>query len=398
MILVYEPQECCGCAACANICSQKAITMKPAKDGFLYPAIAAGRCTNCGLCRVVCRSRTSNMVKNGKPLATYAAINKDMNVLKSSSSGGVFTALASIVFEKKGVVFGCAFDNELNAEHICVDKREDLQKLQGSKYVQSSIRDAYNRVLDHLRSGRLVLFTGTPCQIGGLKAYLGADYSNLITADVICHGVPSQAFFKDYIGCLESELGGRVIDFRFRDKSCGSPGYIAKIVYKKNGMVLEKLMPWFTSYYYDYFLKGHILRDSCYECMYTHGSRPGDISIGDYWGVQTFHPELDTSNGVSLLLINTEKGMSLIEGLARMVSLVESTFEKAATQNAQLSHPPAKSSKRQKIFHIWYEGGSRAVAQNYYRSHVFQVAMLKLRGFVPKSVKLVIKKILAIIT
>jgi len=305
----------------------------------------------------------------------------------------MFSAIASIVFGKNGVVFGCAFNKEMNAEHVYIESKNELFRLQGSKYVQSSINKSLNEARNFLEEGRTVLFTGTPCQIVGLKAYLGREYSELITVDTICHGVPSTIFFKDYIKYLEGRLKCHILDFQFRDKSKGWESYIGKIIYKKGRTVRVKYIPWFTSYYYSYFIQGDILRDCCYECKYASGQRVADVTLGDYWGIKEIHPEISSSNGVSVVLVNSEKGLAVVKQLSREMVLKQSVFEKARKYNAQLNYPPAKGQRRQKIFETWLEGGYQAVAKAHKDLYKAQIAVLNIKSFVPISIKTLIKRI-----
>ena len=391
MIAIYtDKKECCGCTACMSICPKQSITMQPDEDGFVYPAVNDDLCVECGLCRKVCAFQNVPVTAN-EPLATYAAINRNQSVLAASVSGGIFVALASIIFEKNGVVCGCAFNNDMEPEHICVDNPINVKKLQGSKYVQSSINTTYADAKQYLEQGIRVLYTGTPCQIVGLKSYLGKDYVNLITADIICHGVPSAAFFKGYIKHLEGKLRGKVIDFKFRDKSKGW-GLMGKAVYEKYGAEQEEFIPPITSYYYSYFLKGDIYRENCYECKYASSNRPGDFTMGDYWGLEKAHPEIETRNGVSVLLVNSVKGMALIERLGNHLDLTQSTFEQAREQNGQLRQPTAKSYKREAILKTWREGGYQAVADEYYKSNKKQLVVFRIKMLVPQPVKQLVKK------
>jgi coenzyme F420-reducing hydrogenase beta subunit len=210
MVLFKSKKDCCGCAACMNVCPKQAITMKADQDGFIYPEVNNDSCIECGLCKKVCVFQSIPVTANG-PIATYAAINKNKEVLSSSASGGIFGALASMVLEKKGVIFGCAYNKDMEPEHICVDDLLDIKKIQGSKYVQSNINNTYTEAEKYLKEGRWVLFTGTPCQIAGLKSYLGKDYNHLITADIICHGVPNVDFFIGYIQYLEDKVNKKVM-------------------------------------------------------------------------------------------------------------------------------------------------------------------------------------------
>jgi len=388
--LFKEKKSCCGCAACANACPRQVITMQPDEDGFIYPVVNGDLCVECGLCQKVCAFQNIPVTAD-EPLATYAATNKNQEILLNSASGGLFGALASLVFEKNGVVFGCAWNFNMEPEHICIDNLADTKKLQGSKYVQSSIKNTYTEALKYLKSGKHVLFTGTPCQIAGLKSYLGKDYENLITSDLICHGVPNSEFFKGYINYLEGKLKGKVIDFKFRDKSKGW-SLLAKATYIREDKTYSKMIPISSSYYYTYFLYGDIYRENCYECKYAGGNRQGDFTMGDYWGVQQAHPEIKTKNGVSVLLANSEKGVALIEKMKKYLDLTPSTFEQARSSNGQLGQPTSMSSKRDEILRLWREEGSQAVADKYKITPKEMIANM-IRALLPYSVKETMKKV-----
>ncbi|NLA83437.1 MAG: 4Fe-4S dicluster domain-containing protein [Clostridiales bacterium] len=414
MINLYTSKsQCCGCTACMSVCPERAITMKPDENGFLYPVIDSSLCIECKLCKKVCSFQydVENPCTLSKPLKTYAAILKDTDFLKNSASGGAFVALAMYTLHNNGVVFGCTMNDGLKPEHICIDSFNDIHKLQGSKYVQSDLKDTYYEIKKYLKSNRLVLFTGTPCQVAGLKSYLGKEYDNLITADLICHGVPSYSFFKSYIQWIEWKLEGKIIDFRFRIKEkCWGHG--AKVVYKKNGIVKEKSIVPIESCYYYYFLKGYIYRESCYECPYAGPYRIGDFTFGDYWGIDKVHPEVNRSNGVSLVLVNTQKGLQIINGVDPFnifdgsrkyknsfkindcLYLIESDFEKARQYNGQLNYPVIRHKEREIILNIFREEGFKAVADKYYNDMKKQIIMYKIKAIIPTPIKSKIKKIL----
>jgi coenzyme F420-reducing hydrogenase beta subunit len=389
--LFEEKKDCSGCGACLAVCPQKAITMTPDAEGFVFPVIDNNLCVECGLCVRTCAFQNVPVTAD-EPLATYAAVNKDQTALHSSSSGGVFAALASLTFEGGGVVFGCAFNSDMEPEHVCIDSPADMKRLQGSKYVQSDVKNTYAEAQKYLREGRRVLYTGTPCQIAGLKSYLGQDYDCLITADVICYGVPSAAFFKGYMEHLEDKLKGRVVDFKFRDKSKGW-GSMGKVVYDRNGVLRERLITPLTSYYITYFYSRSILRESCYNCKYAGGNRQGDFTMGDYWGIEKAHPEIDARNGVSVLLVNSEKGRALVPKLSKLLSLTESTFDQAKAQNCQLNRPTPKSNQREAILTTWREGGYRAVADEYWNANRQRILITRVKMVVPQPVKRLIKRI-----
>ncbi len=414
MIKLYTHKyDCCGCTACVSICPRQAIIMKSDEDGFLYPVIDDSLCIECGLCKKVCifQDNMKNNFVSKEPLATYAAILKDMNILKNSASGGAFVALALYVLNNNGVVFGCTMSDNMQPEHICIDNISDIKKLQGSKYVQSNLKNTFIEAKRYLQENRQVLFTGTPCQIAGLKSYLGRDYDNLITADLICHGVPSPLFFNGYISWLENKLNASITELNFRDKTNGW-GLTGKVIYKKNNIINEKPIYHIESYYYYYFLKGYIYRESCYECPYASSNRPGDFTIGDYWGIDKVHPEVDVKNGVSLILVNTKKGLQLIDEedkisnnidkfientkLNSYIYLTKSNFEKARVYNGQLNYPISKSDKRDIILKIFREEGFQGVAKKYYVEMKKQIIVWKIKAIIPKPIKDLIKKILKI--
>lgn len=394
MITLYpDKHKCCGCTACKNICPKKAISMQKDDEGFFYPVIDNALCVECGKCQKICEFQNKT-VSGKKPLFTYAAINKNFDTLENSSSGGVFAALAAIVLEKGGIVFGCAWNTEMEPEHICINNPEDMKKLQGSKYVQSNPKNTYTEAKQYLQGGKAVLYTGTPCQIAGLKSYLGKDYENLITADLICHGVPSADFFRGYKNWLEEKLNGKIESFKFRDKSKVGMGCVGKVTLQKNGKRHEEIIaPPFSSYY-QFFLQGDIYRKCCYNCKYACSSRQGDFTMGDYWGIEKVHPEIDDRNGVSVLLVNSEKGLGLIDKLAEYLSLAESTFEKASVGNRNLLYPTNKSDRRGYILRIFSEGGFRSVDDYYRKTAGLKMVLYKMKAAVPVSIKKKIRKLL----
>lgn len=393
MIVLFDRKaDCCGCAACMNICPKNAIEMEPDSDGFVFPQIDRDLCIECGLCKRVCAFQNVP-VPNNKPLATYVGINKNTDVLINSASGGVFAALAEFIFQRQGVVFGCAYCEDMRPKHIGIDNVLHMERIQGSKYVQSEINASYSKVREYLEDDRWVLFTGTPCQISGLKSFLGKDYPQLLTADLICHGVPSANFFVGYMRCLEKGIGGEIIDFNFRDKTKGW-GLNSKVIYKRNNEMCERQIPTIDSYYYRYFLKGEIYRESCYSCKYACSHRVADFTMGDYWGIENAHPEVKAQKGVSVLLVNNERALKLVEKLKKYLELTESSLELASKQNAQLNKPTPMGGNRDKIFKAWRLGGYNAVAQEYYRTHKYAIISAKIKSFVPLPIKKIIRSVL----
>jgi len=388
-MIITEKEKCTGCSACMSICPVDAIEMATDEDGFLSPVVDDDICIQCGKCIRVCpaNKNRNSIVENNFPI-TYAAVNNEKKYLEVSSSGGIFPVIANKVLENRGVVFGCAWTDSLKAEHIFIENHKDLVKLQGSKYVQSNIGNSYIKAKELLENGREVLFTGTPCQIAGLKSFLNKKYDNLTTIDLICHDVPSQSFFDGYLNYLSKEAKSKVIGFQFRDKRYGTR-YIGKALLEKGKKI--KIYP-VKSYYYNYFLKGYIFRESCYICPYADSKREGDITLGDYWGIERYHPEIASKDGSSVILVNTKKGEQLLESFSEKLRIVHSDFKKASANNGHLIKPTKRNSKRDEIFNLWRIGGSELVAKKFQVSSKENLTAI-LKNVVPYSVKRRIKKI-----
>lgn len=335
--MILDNKQCSGCGACVQICPKHCIEMKADKYGFNYPYMKQDDCINCNLCEKICPiSKNDNI--NFKQ-SSYAAINNNDEDLLTSASGGVFGAIAEYILDLNGVVYGCAWQDKLQAEHIRVTNKKDLQKLKGSKYVQSDIKNTFKEAKNDLDINNWVLYSGTPCQIAGLKSYLRKDYEKLITVDIICHGVPSQIIFNDYIKGLEDYTGTNITNIDFRSKSNKNWGLSGTYTgtYKKTNKSFVKNFNYFDNYYYFYFLKGYIYRESCYSCNYANLNRPGDFTIGDFWGAESFKLPFKAQNGCSLIIVNTSKGKNIIESFK--INKVEIDLESARKFNKQLSEP-----------------------------------------------------------
>lgn len=403
--LYSDPKACCGCGACMSICHKQAISMKEDLYGFLYPVIDYKNCISCGMCNKVCAFQ--NKEEKNVPIATFVAARKDNNRIKQSASGGIFAAVAEEVIKSGGVVFGAAMENVggiLTPMHIMVDKLSDLPRIQGSKYVQSDIGGCYRLVKDILirGKGQNVLFSGTPCQIAGLNEYLKQSYERLLTMDIICHGVPNARFFQGYISQLEYYMKSKVIDFKFRDKQKGW-GLTAKAIFEKEDKhKFERLIPCGESSYYSLFLKSEIYRENCYYCKYTNGHRPSDITVGDYWGIQRLHPELMEENGgrfserkgISVVIVNTNKGMCILDKCKDAIDLSISTFEKAASENEQLNKPSTYGKHRDRILECFITEEYIGVERYFRRINRINLLMFKVKQLLPKKLKKWIKKLL----
>ena len=309
MIKINDKTRCCGCSACVQKCPKRCISMNQDAEGFLYPAIDEDQCVDCGLCENVCP--IINPYSPQKPNSVFAAKNNNDEVRLNSSSGGIFFSFAEKTINNGGVVFGACFDSEWNVIHSFAERIEDIQRFLGSKYVQSYIGNSYQQAEKLLKSGREVLFSGTPCQISGLLHYLGRHYENLITIDVLCHGVPSPLLWKNYVEYIAQSNGFPLKDITsisFRSKRLGWKRFGLEICARRQDGYFQHLG---NDVYLQGFLKNFSLRPSCYHCAARCGRSHSDISIGDFWGVKKHFQSFDDDKGISVILINTSKGQSV---------------------------------------------------------------------------------------
>lgn len=368
---------CTGCRACEQLCAHHAISMQSDREGFLTAVIDKEQCVDCGLCYKRCPQNT--LVEKNEPLSVYAVQDKDDKEIKVSASGGAFAAAARMVLQQGGVVVGAAYNDDLTVSHIVIDSVKDLPRLQSSKYVQSNTEATYKQVKALLAEGRTVLYSGTPCQIGGLKAFLRKPYDNLYTMEVICHGVASPALFARYIEWLGGKMKGKVIFYNFRDKSYGwGLGYKTKIKTKiKIKIKSSSLDP-----YYYHFLEGTTYRECCYRCNYCCKERNSDITAGDYWGIMHEHPKFYSLKGVSCLLVNTPQGERLWSIIAQEFYTLESTFEQVARHNHNLRHPTPRPSLRDIIYYNYNSISLQELFEHRLRPPFNVKAWIK--GMVPK--------------
>lgn len=333
MIDVKSPQDCCGCSACVQRCPKHCISLKADNEGFLYPDVDINTCIDCGLCKKVC-PMLNHLQNPTRPIEVYAAKNRDEEIRRTSSSGGVFSAIATQIIKDKGVVFGACFNSTWEVVHDYAETQEDLKKFQGSKYVQSQIGNSYKLVESFLRKGRKVLFSGTPCQISGLHLFLQKDYENLYTIDIICHGVPSPGIWREY---LKEEIAHQlnqkntlfphsmndkdfcVEGISFRDKEYGWKKYSFALTLSTTNRSGEKFclgthIPLHENLFMRGFLTNLYLRPSCYACPVKCGKSRSDLTLGDFWKLASVMPELDDDKGMTALLVNSVKGKKLLEG------------------------------------------------------------------------------------
>ncbi len=402
IVLFNEKKDCCACGACMNICPKGAISMMEDETGFVYPHIDEEKCIECGACKRVCSFQ--NSVIENQPLKCYAAVNKSQEQIMKSASGGIFAAIAANVINNGGVVYGVAleFNNgQANPHHISIESMDELYKLQGSKYVQSFTEHSYKEIKEHLRNNRLVLFSGTPCQVDGLYGYLGKDYDNLITIDLICHGVPSARMFNDYLQYKAKQQGAsEVIGYAFRDKSKGW-GMNGRIDLRMpNGSKKSLYRPARLESYNTYFLDGAIYRENCYTCKYACSRRTGDLTIGDYWGIESEHPEIaNNSNynlekGISSIIVNSNKGKEILNNTQLNLELIETKVSKIAKKNKQLNAPSKMPNNRTDILNQYVKNNYEALNDYFYKNYKKQLIVHKIFNSIPSNLRRKLKKIM----
>lgn len=337
---IVEHNKCTGCTACYNICPKGAISLEKSSDGFKYPVINKDKCINCGLCKKVCPVLNSKEIK--KEVYAYACYNKDKKIRKNSSSGGMFNLIGSYIIEKDGIVFGAKYDEDFNVVHDYANNKKDLYKFMGSKYLQSSLNDNYKKVSIFLKEGKKVLFTGTPCQIEGLYSYLGKDYDNLYTQDIICHGCPSPKVWRKYLNSFKE----KVTNVNMRNKDNGWNDFSMKIDFENKSFNLSHNI---DKYMY-FFLSNFSLRESCYNCSFKNKYRKSDITLADFWGIDNIKPKLNDDKGISLVLVNSKKGKELFDGIKDKLIYEEVDFEKSISYNTAMTESCTMPKKRNSFF------------------------------------------------
>lgn len=340
MIKITDKSLCCGCTACVTACPAQCIVLRRDREGFDYPVANPDRCIGCGKCEKICP--VLNPRETVKPLETLAVRNEAF--LDGSSSGGVFPSLAEKVLDDGGVVYGSVVNDDMTVGHLDAEDMSGVDRMRGSKYVQSDLYSVFEEIGDHLSDGRKVLFSGTPCQVAGLKSYLGDRSEGLCTVDCACHGVPSPGLWEKYVKALEKAEGNKIKHVMFRDKSRSWMHY--DFVYDAgNGEVRR---PYMKDPYMALFVQNMTLRPSCYSCPVRNGKSGSDLTLADMWSVGTAFPELNDDRGVSLVLLNSENGRKMLAetGLeARSVDPLQ-----ALRNNGGFAESVEKPERREEFF------------------------------------------------
>lgn len=384
--LVPDAVKCSGCGACMLVCQRGAITMKASPNGCAFPAITKESCIGCGRCVQQCVYR--HPVKLRTPLAAYAAIAKDGKLVQNSASGGMFAALARSWLQSGGLVAGAVMDCSQGVQvyHILSDQTEDLQRMQGSKYVQSDAWRCYRAVKQALAKGAQVLFSGTPCQVAAIRELTG-DPDHLTTIDLICHGVPPVEMLEDYVCLLGKRFHGKVESLRFRDKTL-KKNFSASLDVRYGKKLRRFYLRSHELSFYKYFLEGANYRENCYSCPFARLERTADLTIGDYWGIRKRHAadfeagKMPDATDWSCVLVNTDKGRRLLDLYAKEISLYASRLEWVAEENHQLQHPMAIPKGRAELLSRYeqdgYEGIESAFIQSRGGSLRYHLQLLRL--------------------
>lgn len=373
---ICPENECTGCGACVNVCPLNIICMKPNALGNIIPKIEVDSCIECHLCENTCP--VINPIALNTPFEVYAAYAKDNEIRIEAASGGMATVLSENFVENSGIVYGSSHNGNLNIEHIRVDNMHDLLKLRGSKYTHSHINIIYKDIKKDLQSGRKVLFVGTPCEVAGLKSYIGDNLScNLFCIDLICHGVTSHNTFFE---CMKMETGendfnGWNIKFRNRENF--------EIKLYKNDPPKEHILNLKNSFYYNGFMEGYIYRQNCYECQYAQSKRCGDITLGDFWGLGADKPfEGDISNGINVVLVNTDKGKQLFENCKNDICFWARTLSEAVNGNNQLRHPTVRTKSADRFERLCIKYNAAVAVK---KCNPKKTVILNIRAFINKN-------------
>ena len=343
MINIIRKEDCTGCGACVDICLTKAIDLKTDIEGFWYPKVNLDLCTDCGLCEKTCAELHIEELKQhgtNKDSIVLAAIHKDDNIRRESTSGGLFSALANKIYDEDGYVGGAVYNDDFFVEHLLSNKREDLLRIRGTKHSQSDMTGIFQQIKELLKNGEKILICAAPCQIAGLRLYIGKEYENLITVDFICLGINSPKIFRKNLESLEHQFGAKAISIQAKNKDLGWRSLAYKIKFANNKVYLREGKN-------DNFTRGFIVshincRPTCYVCKYKGFPRISDITLGDFWGIENVDKTMDDNLGTSVVLLNSQKGIATYDAIKDQIKTKEITLADVLPGNQALLHPIAK--------------------------------------------------------
>lgn len=359
MVVIEEKKKCSGCAACFNVCPKRAIAMVPDQEGFLYPAIDKDKCVNCNLCDRVCPYKADWEPKTDLK-SCYIGYNVSEEERANSSSGGIFILLAKNILNQGGGVFGAAFDDEFMVHHVAVTEGKNLEKVVGSKYLQSRIEDSFTIIKDYLKEKIMVLFVGTTCQVAGLKQFLKKDYDNLLCVDFVCLGIPSPLVWKDYINTFFDQK--KIERVNFKDKSLGWHTFSLSLKAENKEFIKDgKKTLFFTGYF-----KGLYSRPCCSECQFkNHRNRVSDITLSDSWGCENFAPEMDDNKGLSNIVIHTQHGLNVLNEISTGLKIKKMDFDRVLQYNQNYFVSLPYGQKREAFWNAYHVTPKKALFRRY---------------------------------
>lgn len=367
---VENKSNCTGCGACFNSCPTKAITMEWNNNGFYTPYINSEKCVNCGLCERICPLDKYKSQNIEQP-QVFAFQNCDKEILYKCASGGAFASLANLVIEHNGTIYGVVYDDDMKVCHAKAESIEDLEKMYSSKYVQSDTKEIFAQAKADLDNGKTVLFSGTPCQIAGLKSFLRKDYEKLLTVDLVCHGVPSPKVFEMY---KKEYIKQQLQSLNFRDKSRGWNPYCVSIETK------QKHIDWaYKNSFVKLFLSDLITNSACYTCQFNKLPRIADLSLGDFWGVDKYDQSMNNNKGLSIILLNSEKGQYWFNQIKKQGLCKEIPLDFVIKNNPNICGSSKPHAKRKDLFEGINNGKSLKVCVKKYCKtpiHIFIYRLL----------------------
>jgi hypothetical protein len=375
MKICHSQEACTGCTACKHICPTAAIAMRENDEGFLYPEVDENLCIHCGRCVRVCPQNHKPPYR--EPRGVYAVKHKEQMVRVQSTSGGMFTALSDWILQRGGVVYGAAFDEAFSVSHIMAETALERNRMRGSKYVQSALGEVFAQIKKNLAEDRYVLFTGTPCQVDGLRSFIGKPNNKLFLVDIVCYGTPSPLLFREYIHFIKEDYQTDIRWYTFRNKKASWRTGKSHVELVNNKTVSKEK----TEIFDRLFWSGNIIRTSCYTCPYTKPIRISDITIGDCWGVEKMLPAIEDAYGVSLCLVNTEQGARIFEAISKMIEYYDISSS-SNWQQPRMQSPTERPSSREQFWSDYHKKGFLYIARKYTHWNLIRIAIRKIRSII----------------
>ena len=396
MILINDEKNCCGCASCADVCPAGCITLTGGVLGSLIAKADASKCIGCNRCESVCPMNHKVFLSSGYSQKVYAAYAKDKEVRGGGSSGGMFGTFAYHLLDKGYEIYGAAFDENLRLHHTCATNHDELAPLFKSKYIQSDMSTKYREIKEKLDSGKNIMFVSTPCQVTALHRFLQKSYDNLITVDLLCKGVPSQELFDKCLDYEEKKRGCKTKSFQFRAKYKGPntpTPHCFNVVFEKGKKEISYSAPYYKSVYYAIFQQYSAFRESCYRCPFSTSARNGDVTIGDFHTIDKFVNNINRFEGVSSVVINSDKGQALFDEIKKDIWFYETEFDSVLSHGA-LFEEKKKSKDRDAIIKSYSDDPfdafvkKRKNPKKYIISGIYYSLPLSVRKILKKAVRI----------